>query len=121
MKKHFLLFAAIAVALVGCKKQSELSLDNIKDVATISGYVSYSTGQYAEENNYSTEVTAPAAGRMVYVDIPYSAYSSGATGTKTFTTVVDSLGHYTLSIPVPSVGVSGASLRFEEFTAEQSL
>ena len=62
MKKHFLLFAAIAVALAGCKKQSELSLDNIKDVATISGYVSYSTGQYAEENNYSTEVTAPAAG-----------------------------------------------------------
>ena len=54
MKKHFLLFAAIAVALVGCKEQSELSLDNIKDVATISGYVSYSTGQYAEENNYST-------------------------------------------------------------------
>lgn len=121
MKKHFLLFAAIAVALVGCKKQSELSLDNIKDVATISGYVSYSTGQYAEENNYSTEVTAPAAGRTVYVDIPYSAYSSGATGTKTFTTVVDSLGNYTLSIPVPAVGVSGASLRFEEFTAEQSL
>ena len=121
MKKHFLLFAAIAVALVGCKEQSELSLDNIKDVATISGYVSYSTGQYAEENNYSTEVTVPAAGRTVYVDIPYSAYSSGATGTKTFTTVVDSLGNYTLSIPVPAVGVSGASLRFEEFTAEQSL
>ncbi|MGN0236064.1 MAG: hypothetical protein ACI4BD_07140 [Paludibacteraceae bacterium] len=122
MKKQFLLFATIAVALVGCKQeQSELSFDNIKDVATISGNVSYSTGQYAEENNYNTEVTAPAVGKTVYVDIPYSSYSAGATGKKTFTTVVDSLGNYTLSIPVPTVGVSGASLRFEEFTAEQSL
>ena len=46
MKKHIVWMAAFAIALVGCKKeQSELSLDNIKDVATVSGYVSYSTGQ----------------------------------------------------------------------------
>ena len=122
MKKHIVWLAAFAIALVGCKKeQSELSLDNIKDVATVSGYVSYSTGQQATEGNYSAEIMVPAVGRTVYVDIPYSSYKAGATGTKTFSTVVDSLGNYSFSIPVPAVGVAGATLRFEEFSAEQSL
>lgn len=107
--------------MAGCKKQSELSLDNITDVATVSGRVTYSIGQQADGDNYATEVLVPATGKTVYVDVPYDSYKAGATGKKTFSAVVDSAGNYTLSVPVPAVGVTGAELRFEEFTAEQSL
>ena len=122
MKKQFIILAALAIAMAGCKtEQSELSLENIKDVATVSGHVTYSQGQQADGDNYATEILVPAAGKTVYVDIPYSSYKAGASGTKTYSAVVDSAGNYTLSIPVPTIGVAGAELRFEEFTAEQSL
>lgn len=121
MKKQFVILAALAIAIAGCQKQSELSLDNISDVATVSGRVTYSIGQQADGDNYATEVLVPATGKTVYVDVPYDSYKAGATGKKTFSAVVDSAGNYTLSVPVPAVGVTGAELRFEEFTAEQSL
>ena len=122
MKKQFVFLAAAAIALIGCKpRQSELSLDSIRDTATITGHVTYTIGQQSDSTGYVTELQIPAEGKTVYLDIPYASYSSGASGVKTFSGVVDNAGNYTLSIPVPAVGVSGASLRFEEFTAEQSL
>ena len=122
MKKQFVFLAAAAIALIGCKpRQSELSLDSIRDTATITGHVTYTIGQQSDSTGYTTELQIPAEGKTVYLDIPYASYSSGASGVKTFSGVVDNAGNYTLSIPVPAVGVSGASLRFEEFTAEQSL
>lgn len=122
MKKQFVFFAAAAIALIGCKpQQSELSLENIRDTATIHGHLTYSIGQESDSTGYTTELQRPATGKTVYLDIPYASYSTGATGTKTFSTVVDSAGNYTLAVPVPTVGISGAALRYEEFTAEQSL
>lgn len=123
MKKQFVFLAAAAIALIGCKpqQQSELSFDSIRDTATISGHVTYTIGQQSDSTGYVTELQIPASGKTVYLDIPYASYSAGASGVKTFSGVVDEQGNYTLSIPVPAVGVSGAALRFEEFTAEQSL
>ena len=122
MKKHFIYLAALTVALLGCKQeQSELDLNGIQTSATISGYVSYSTGQTEADGSYTNEVQVPAVGKTVYIDIPYSSYTPGATGTKTISTTIDSTGTFTLSVPVPSIGLQGASLRFETFTAEQTL
>ena len=122
MKKQFVFLAAAAIALIGCKpQQSELSLDSIRDTATISGHVTYTIGQQSDSTGYVTELQIPASGKTVYLDIPYASYSAGASGVKTFSGVVDEQGNYSLAIPVPAVGVSGAALRFEEFTAEQSL
>ena len=122
MKKQFVFLAAAAIALIACKpQQSELSLDSIRDTATITGHLTYTIGQQSDSTGYITELQIPAEGKTVYLDIPYASYSSGASGVKTFSGVVDSAGCYTLAIPVPAVGVSGAALRFGEFTAEQSL
>ena len=122
MKKQFVFLAAAAIALIACKpQQSELSLESIRDTATITGHLTYTIGQQSDSTGYITELQIPAEGKTVYLDIPYASYSSGASGVKTFSGVVDSAGNYTLSIPVPAVGVSGAALRFGEFTAEQSL
>ena len=119
MKKQFVFLAAAAIALIGCKpQQSELSLDSIRDTATISGHVTYTIGQQSDSTGYVTELQIPASGKTVYLDIPYASYSAGASGVKTFSGVVDEQGNYTLAIPVPAVGVSGAAPRFEEFTAE---
>lgn len=122
MKKKFCLLAALAaVVLVGCKKeQSELDFGNIKDVATVTGRVTYSLGQDTLSNDYVAEVIKPAMGRKVYIDVPKTAYQAGAQGNKIFEGVVDSTGYFSIEVPVKSDGIAGATLRYEEFTAERA-
>ena len=120
-KKLCLVAALVAVALVGCKKQqSELEFDTIKETAVVSGRATYSLGVDTLSNDYVAEVIKPAAGRMVYIDVPKSAYLSGSQGTKQFTGVVDSMGYFKIEVPVKSNGIAGATLRYEEFTAERA-
>ena len=122
MKKKLCLLAALAtVLLVGCKKeQSELDFSKIENTAIVSGYVTYSLGQDTLSNDYVADVIVPATGKTIYIDVPKSAYSAGATGTKIFSAVVDTTGYFSIEVPVKSDGISGATLRYEEFTAERA-
>ena len=125
MKQKFLSFcmaALLFVGLVGCEKpeQSELDFADLQDTAYVMGHITYSLGQDMESNDYVAEVIKPAIGRKIYVEVPLSSYSAGAQGNKIYTGVVDSLGNVKIAVPVKSEGISGATLRYEEFTAERA-
>ena len=125
MKQKFLSFcmaALMLVGLVGCQQpeQSELEFANLQDTAYVIGCVTYSLGQDTLSSDYLAEVVKPAVGRTVYIDVPLSSYTAGAQGNKMFTGVVDSLGNVKIAVPVKSDGIAGATLRYEEFTAERA-
>jgi hypothetical protein len=124
MKKKFVHLVCAALMLLGfagCKpEQSELDFGSLQEKALLTGRVTYSLGQDTLSNDYLAEVIVPATGRKVYVDIPMSSYQSGSQGNKIFTGVVDSLGYFTIEVPVKSDGISGATLRYEEFQAERA-
>ena len=130
MKKKFvhLFFAALTMfSVVGCQEheQSELDFGQIQDTAYVTGCITYSLGQDltaidSVTSGYVAEVIKPATGRKVYIDVPLSSYQAGAQGNKIFTGVVDEKGNVTIAIPVKSDGISGATMRYEEFTAERS-
>lgn len=125
MKKklvHLFFAALMIIGVVGCKEheQSELDFAAVQDTAYVMGKITYSLGQDTLSNDYVAEVIKPAVGRKIYVDVPLSSYQAGAQGNKIFTGVVDSLGNVTIAIPVKSDGISGATLRYEEFTAERA-
>ena len=123
MKKKFCLFAALAaMVLVGCKEeeQSELDFGSIKEVATVTGYVTYSLGQDTLSNDYVAEVIKPATGRKVYIDVPKSSYQAGTQGTRTFSGTIGEDGFFSIEVPVKSNGIAGAEIRYESFTANRA-
>ena len=125
MKKklvHLFFAALMVVGAVGCKEreQSELEFSSMQDTAYVTGCITYSLGQDTLSDDYVAEVIKPAVGRKIYVDVPLSSYTSGAQGNKIFTGIVDELGNVSIAIPVKSNGISGATLRYEEFTAERA-
>lgn len=125
MKKkfvHLFFVALMVIGVVGCKEheQSELEFGSIQDTAYVTGTITYSLGQDTLSNDYVAEVVKPAVGRKIYVDVPLSSYQAGAQGNKIFTGVVDENGHVSIAVPVKSDGISGATLRYEEFTAERA-
>lgn len=96
MKKIFFGSAMLAVlALVGCKKeQSQFTLDNIEQKATISGTVVYQSNLVGQ----STEEVALAGVRVV-ASVDFSEYSSNAEGVKQFEATTDSAGQFSIVIP----------------------
>ena len=96
MKKIFFGSAMLAVlALVGCKKeQSQFTLDNIEQKATISGTVVYQSNLVGQ----STEEVALAGVRVV-ASVDFSKYSSSAEGVKQFEATTDSAGQFSIVIP----------------------
>lgn len=123
MKQKFvyLFIAALFIGLVGCQReQSELDFGSLQEKALVTGCVTYSLGQDTLSDDYVAERILPAVGRKIYVEIPMSSYQAGAQGNKIFTGVVDSLGNFSIEVPVKSEGISGATLRYEEFTAERA-
>lgn len=122
MKKFVYLFiAALFIGLVGCQReQSELDFGSLQEKALVTGRVTYSLGQDTLSDDYVAERILPAVGRKIYVEIPMSSYQAGAQGKKIFTGVVDSLGNFSIKVPVKTEGISGATLRYEEFTAERA-
>lgn len=123
MKQKFvyLFIAALFIGLVGCEReQSELDFGSLQEKALVTGRVTYSLGQDTLSDDYVAERILPAVGRKIYVEIPMSSYQAGAQGNKIFTGVVDSLGNFSIEVPVKSEGISGATLRYEEFTAERA-
>ena len=125
MKKklvHLFLAALMVFGVVGCKEheQSELDFAAVQDTAYVMGKITYSLGQDTLSNDYVAEVIKPAVGRKIYVDVPLSSYQAGAQGNKIFTGIVDESGNVVIAIPVKSDGIAGATLRYEEFTAERA-
>ncbi len=102
-KKIFCGVAMLAVlALVGCKKeQSQFTLDNIEQKATISGTVVYQSnlvGQASEE--------VALSGVRVVAKVDYDQYSDDANGVKQFEVETDSAGQFSLSIPTGSKSIA---------------
>ena len=101
-RKIFCGAAMLAVlALVGCKKeQSQFTLDNIEQKATISGTVVYQSnlvGQASEE--------VALSGVRVAAKVDYSQYSDDAKGVKQFEVETDSAGQFSISIPTGSKSI----------------
>ncbi len=120
MKKAILFSLTVALSLFffqGCtEEQSQLDLESIESVVTISGKAVYNIGIDAESSNYSLEITKPAAGRKVFVEVPYNQYKAGSVGNKIFETETDEHGDFSIEIPTTSTGIT-ANLRLEVFTA----
>lgn len=121
-QKLFGAAALVAFILAGasCSKQeqSEFNLNSVKQEVTISATVTYSTGVDVNATSYSIINSKPAAGRKVFVEVPYAQYSAGvaaADGNKIFETVTDENGKFSITIPTKSTGVN-AIIRMEEFT-----
>ncbi len=101
-RKIFCGAAMLAVlALVGCKKeQSQFTLDNIEQKATISGTVVYQSnlvGQASEE--------VALSGVRVAAKVDYNQYSDDAKGVKQFEVETDSAGQFSISIPTGSKSI----------------
>ena len=114
--------AMVAFILFGVscsQEQSELSLSSVKQEVTISAKVTYDAGVEADATKPSGYVIAnakPAAGRKVFIEIPYAQYKTGAAGNKIFETITDDEGLFSISIPTTTSGIT-ASIRMEEFVA----
>lgn len=96
-------------------KQSELSLESFEQFVTISGKVVYSTGIDTTSTDYVMEIMKPAVGRKVFVEINYADYNPAAVGVKTYETVIDSVGAFSIEVPTTPTGIT-ANIRMEEFT-----
>ena len=98
------------------QEQSEFNLDSVKQQVTISATVTYSTGVDVNATSYSIVNSKPAAGRRVFIEVPYAQYSAAAAaGNKIFETVTDENGKFSITIPTKSTGITG-TIRMEEFT-----
>lgn len=123
-QKLFGAAALVALILFGAscsnQEQSEFNFDSVKQEVTISAKVTYDAGVEADASNpngYKIVNAKPAAGRKVFVEIPFAQYSAAAAaGNKIFETVTDENGVFTITVPTKSTGVNG-NIRLEEFTA----
>lgn len=98
------------------QEQSEFNLDSVKQEVTISATVTYSTGVDVNATSYSIINSKPAAGRKVFIEVPYAQYGNpAAVGNKIFETVTDEAGKFSITIPTKSTGIN-ATIRMEEFT-----
>lgn len=98
------------------QEQSEFNLDSVKQEVTISATVTYSTGVDVNATSYSIINSKPAAGRKVFIEVPYAQYGNAAAlGNKIFETVTDEAGKFSITIPTKSTGIN-ATIRMEEFT-----
>lgn len=119
-QKLFGAAALVAFILFGAscanQEQSEFNLDSVKQEVTISATVTYSTGVDVNATSYSIVNSKPAAGRRVFIEVPYAQYSAvAAAGNKIFETVTDENGKFSITIPTKSTGIN-ATIRMEEFT-----
>lgn len=109
---YVLSLAVILLGFSGCEKaeQTELNIDDCQYTATIKGTLLYPAGMTATDFVGGT----PAAGETVFVDVPYSYYSEGVSGTKRFTATTNSNGEFTFTIPA-KIASTYASISVESF------
>jgi len=123
-QKLFGAAAMVAFILFGAscsnQEQSEFDLSSVTQEVVISATVTYSTGVDENATSYSIINSKPAAGRKVFIEVPYTEYTNpGAAGAgaalKIFETITDENGAFTITIPTRSEGIN-AVIRMEEFT-----
>jgi hypothetical protein len=104
MKKFFLFAAAALMALVGCEKQDQSSLDfaNVKQSAKISGQLVY----FADKAGAATVETA-IAGQRVYFLVAASKYADNAAGNQMFEAISDGEGNFEITVPTGMKAISG--------------
>ena len=119
MKKILLCAAMAMLALVGCEKavQSELSFDDVKQFATVSG----SLVGYVDVPGQAT-VKSGLGGIRVYVEVANSEYKAGAQGNALFEAKTAEDGSFEIKVKVGSkaVGAGGVApkLKWDDFNVE---
>ena len=98
------------------QEQSEFNLDSVQQQVTISATVTYSTGVDVNATSYSIVNSKPAAGRKVFIEVPYNQFKTGAEGSKIYETITDANGKFSIAIPTKSEGINNVKVRMEEFT-----
>ena len=89
------------------KKQSELTLDDMKGVAKVTGTVKYNQGATVQsDGSVIYDMTVPAVGQTVIVSVPNSSYAGDVSGNQTYTGTVNAQGVYEVSVPVGTKSVT---------------
>ncbi len=117
----FMLPLTAALMLLGCaKEQSSLTISDIEGEATITGCLTYTTGQ-SYENGTSVENFAPASKVRVQVKVQNSDLdpSGNADGYTVYETTTDNEGNYSVSIPALDQGVT-AVVKAQSFTGKRT-
>ena len=104
MKKIFLFAAVAMLALVGCEKQKQSSLDfeQVQSNATITGRLVY----FADKLGTNTAET-PLASQRVYFMVDDSLYAKKAEGVKSFEAITDADGNYSITVPTGKKEIKG--------------
>ncbi|MFR9607320.1 MAG: hypothetical protein SNG34_02390 [Rikenellaceae bacterium] len=122
LKNFTLLLFLAAIFMTSCQEdsQTEFSISDLNCVATLQGTVVYDTGADPDSDDYSIIQNTPATGRKVYVATALSSYGDeNAEGDNVVETVVDSLGCFSIDVPIPYVGAY-VTVTLEDFTANYS-
>ena len=103
--KKFLLYAAslATIAFTGCsKEQSELSVDDVKAKATISGKVTYNGGSYYDKTEAKTVFLndVAASNVTVVVKVENDNYTGDGGSFLYFETQTDANGLFSIDVPV---------------------
>jgi len=112
MKKFFLCAAMAVLALVGCEKQNQSSLDfdQVEKAATISGTLV----AYVNHPKEATQ-TMPLAGVRLYVQVDSKTYVDGAEGAQQFETKTAEDGSFKITVKTGAKTISGAHLYSDDF------
>ena len=104
MKKILLYVATLAtIAFTGCsKEQSELSVDDVKAKATISGKVTYDGGSYYDKTEAKTVLLndVAASNVTVVVKVENDNYTGDGGSFLYFETQTDANGLFSIDVPV---------------------
>ena len=111
--KKIIKIALVAIvslsALFSCQKaeQTSISMDDIAGKATISGVLTYVSGQELAADGTIKDVVTPAEGVNVVVDVSLSSLDpwGNSDGYKTYSTTTDSEGMWSVEVPAVDDGV----------------
>ena len=104
MKKFFLFAAVAMMALVGCEKQNQSSLDfkDVKQSAKVSGTLVY----VADKAGAASQEIA-LAGQRVYFLVTADKYADNADGNQIFEATTAEDGSYSITVPTGSKTING--------------
>ncbi len=106
------------LALFSCtKEQTTLTIEDIPGKATVTGCITYTTGQKYEGGQFK-ENFAPAANTTVQVKVLNSTLdpNSSATGYTVYTATTDEKGNYTAEVPALDRGSVTVVVKAPSFT-----
>ena len=100
MKKFFLFAAVAMLALVGCEKQNQSSLDfeQVQQSAKISGTLVY----FADKAGSAT-VETPIANQRIFFQVDGGQYANGANGSKQFEATTGADGSFEIVVPIRKI------------------